>query len=512
METFEWILGLLLGAVALAALARRVGAPYPSFLALAGAGLAFLPFSPDITIDPELALALFIAPVLLDSAFDASVRDLKRNWVPVSFLVFVAVGLTTAAVAFVGHRYGGLPLAAAIALGAIVAPPDAAAASAVLRQLKPPHRLLVVLEGESLFNDATALLVYRLAVGAVAAGTFDPTTVLPLFVLTAFGSVAVAFVLAHVLVGVLNRIDDAPSAIIIQFVTTFGVWLLAERLHLSGIVTVVAYGMIISRLAAPRTSARLRVPAYAVWETAVFVLNVLAFALVGLQLRPILEGLSPDQRQDYLSVAVGVLATVVVVRLGWVVAYDSVLALRNRFAKTPAPGALIAENARGGLVIGWCGMRGIVTLAAAFALPQNFPGRDLILLTAFVVVLGTLVLQGLTLKPLIEALRLSDDDPVARETQEARAAVLQAAVDRLATEDNEVVRTLRRLYEAERDAARQQDAEGSPTRAMKLSILEAQRERLHRMRRSGEIGDDAFHQLEEELDWAEMHAKPPQRA
>src|SRR3954449_7303505 len=189
MEELEVLLGMVLAAVVLAALARRVGAPYPVFLALGGALLAFLPGAPSISLPPELVLALFVAPVLLDAAYDTSLRDLRDNWAPVTGLVVFAVGLTTAAVAAVTHALvPSMPWAAAIVLGAVVAPPDAVAATAVLRPLRPPHRLLTILEGESLLNDATALLIYRLAVGAALTNSFSIGAVGPAFVLGVAGS------------------------------------------------------------------------------------------------------------------------------------------------------------------------------------------------------------------------------------------------------------------------------------------------------------------------------------
>src|SRR6185369_12199856 len=232
----------------LAALARRVGAPYPVFLAVGGAVLAFLPFAPSFTLPPELALALFVAPVLLDAAYDASLRDLKDNWAPVMSLVVFAVGLTTAAVAIVvRYLMPEIPLAPAIALGAIVAPPDAVAATAVLRPLKPPHRLLTILEGESLLNDATALLIYRLAVGAVAASSFSMTAVAPTFLLAIAGSVVAGLTLAWISLRLLDRVQHVPTAIILQFVTTFFVWMLAERIGLSGVLTMVCYASSVAR-------------------------------------------------------------------------------------------------------------------------------------------------------------------------------------------------------------------------------------------------------------------------
>jgi NhaP-type Na+/H+ or K+/H+ antiporter len=193
MSGLEVLIGLILAATLLAAAARRVGAPYPVFLALGGALLAFVPGAPSLTVPPDLALALFVAPILLDAAYDASPRDLRDNWAPVTGLVVVAVGLTTLAVAVVARTLmPAMPWAPAIVLGAVVAPPDAAAATAVLRQLKPPHRLLTILEGESLLNDASALLIYRLAVGAVAANSFSIGAVAPTFLLAVVGRVAVS--------------------------------------------------------------------------------------------------------------------------------------------------------------------------------------------------------------------------------------------------------------------------------------------------------------------------------
>src|SRR4051794_26726752 len=247
MRELEVLLGLILAAVILAGLARRVGAPYPVFLAIGGALLAFLPGAPSFTLPPELALALFIAPVLLDAAYDASPRDLKDNWAPLTSLVVFAVGLTTAAVALVSHiLVPEMPWAAAIALGAVVAPPDAAAATAVLRQLRPPHRILTVLEGESLLNDATALLIYRLAIGAVAANSFSIAAVAPTFLFAVAGSLVAGPAFAWVSQRVTERVEDVPTAIILQFVITFGVWIVADRIGLSGVLTMVCYAIAVA--------------------------------------------------------------------------------------------------------------------------------------------------------------------------------------------------------------------------------------------------------------------------
>src|SRR5213596_2421544 len=218
MEELEVLVGLILAAVILAAAARRVGAPYPVFLALGGAILGFVPGAPSFSVPPELALALFVAPVLLDAAYDASLRDLKDNWLPVTGLVIFAVGLTTAGVALVAHALlPTMPWAAAIALGAVVAPPDAVAATAVLRPMRPPHRILTILEGESLLNDASALLIYRLAVGAVTANGFSIEAVAPTFLLAVVGSLVAGPALGWLFLRLIDRVQHVPTAIILQF-------------------------------------------------------------------------------------------------------------------------------------------------------------------------------------------------------------------------------------------------------------------------------------------------------
>src|SRR3979490_3302051 len=222
MRELEVLVGLVLAATILAAAARRVGAPYPVFLALGGAILAFVPGVPSFPVLPELALALFVSPVLLDAAYDASPRDLRDNWAPVTGLVVFVVGLTTIAVAVVTRTLmPAMPWAPAVALGAVVAPPDAAAATAVLRQLRPPHRILTILEGESLLNDASALLIYRLAVGAVAANAFSVAAVAPTFLLAVAGSLVAGPALAWLFLRLTDGVEDVATAIILQFVSTF---------------------------------------------------------------------------------------------------------------------------------------------------------------------------------------------------------------------------------------------------------------------------------------------------
>jgi Na+/H+ antiporter len=529
MQVFEVVIALLVGGAALAAVARRIGAPYPALVALAGAALALIPGAPTLTLDPELALALFVAPVLVDAAFDSSPRDLARNWRPIASLALGAVALTIGVVAVVARMLvPEMPWAAAIALGAIVAPPDAAAATTVLKQLRPPHRLLVILEGESLFNDASALIVYRIAVGATITGFLSGWSVVPTLLVISVGSVILGLGLSRLMMMVSARIRDVATAVVVQFCGTFLVWILAEQLHLSGIITLVVFAMASSRRAAEIVPARIRIPSWAVWEVAVFILNVLAFILVGFQLKSISARITPEMGARYAVIATAVCVAVIVARIAWV----SVASAFNRWRAAAHPGAArrgpVELTAREAAVVGWCGMRGTVTLAAALALPTashggtDYPFRDLILVTAFGVVLGTLVLQGLTLRPLLLHLKLEDDGTVDREVRHARVETLRAAVQAaIACPGTEAAELVRHRYELQLRRVEQVAVDGRPAVATESGpdvdadpwdadaevvrvATEAQRRRLVALRADGTIGDAAFQRVEEELDWAEL--------
>ena len=449
---------------------------------------------------------------------------MRANWRVIASLALGAVALTVAVVAVVARwLVPDMPWAAAIALGAIVAPPDAAAATTVLKQLRPPHRLLVILEGESLFNDASALLIYRIAVGATIAGSFSGWSVLPMLLIVTVGSVVLALVLARLTLFVSARIRDVATAVVFQFCGTFFVWILAEQLHLSGIITTVVFAMAASRRAAEIIPARIRIPSWAVWEVAVFVLNVLAFILVGFQLKSIAARVTGAIGVQYAAIAAAVCVVVIVARIAWVTgaAAFSRWRCRPRVDGTPGPRDAVALAPRGAAVVGWCGMRGTVTLAAALALPTNFPFRDLILTTAFGVTLGTLVLQGLTLRPLLLHLRLEDDGSVDREVRLARVETLRAAqVAAAAHPGDESAELVRRRYEiqlrrAEKefagDRAGASESASAPAvdgtgadAAVVRAATEAQRRHLMALRADGTIGDAAFQRVEEELDWTEL--------
>ncbi|KAB7787228.1 cation:proton antiporter [Methylorubrum populi] len=521
MFVFHWIVGVLVGAVLLAALARRLRAPYPAFLALGGVGLAFLPGVPSLSLDPELALALFLAPVLMDAGYSTSLRDLVRNARPIAGLAVGAVAATTAAVAAVAlWLVPDMPLAAAIVLGAVVAPPDAVAALSVLGHVSLPHRLATILRGESLLNDAASLLIYRLGVAAAVTGHFSVSEVAPAFAIGVVGSLVAGPLAALVYLRILRRVEEPVSVIVLQFAAAFGLWIAAEAMELSGVLTVVSFAITVARRAPGQTSPRLRVISNAVWETAIFVLNVLAFVLIGEQIGPILSRMTPEQEFAYASVAGAVVVTVILVRIAWVLPASAVR--RVGFGS----GSVHPEDLRptrdlglgAGFAVSWSGMRGLVTIATALALPEGgpegreFPYRDLIVLTAFCVVIGTLVVQGLTLRPILARLGLEDSDPVGREVGRARAEAYGAAVDALKGDESEAADALRREFHAALAQAEAHEEglapEGLPTDEPRRRAIHAARDRLLALRRNGRIGDDAYFVLEQELDWAELNATP----
>ena len=416
------------------------------------------------------------------ASYNTSPRALKRSWFPLLLLMSLAVFamlIITATVALVGMTLGGLPLAAAFALGAIVAPPDAAASEAVLGEVGIPRRGLLPLQGKNLLHDATALLLFGLA-SAVA--THSNTPVTPLFA----------------------RMLGASLA---DFAVTFGIWLLAERLHISPVLGVVTFGMIVSQRRPIGQPARDRLQGAAVWSAAVLVLNIIAFALMGLQSRDILIRLPGAERWPAIGFAAAVLITVLATRIVWVFLVRFVEgAIANRYAPSwmPKPPPWNAS-----VILSWSGMRGLLTLATAFALPRSVPGRDLIVLAAFGVVIGTLVLQGLTLGPLIRRLSLGEDSELADEIAPARKRLIDAGLAVLPAGGGEAADALRFRYgAADRVVADSDDPQAtSEFDELHLEMIACQRVVLHRMRDAGEIAEDVYRRLQEELDWSEVDAR-----
>jgi Na+/H+ antiporter len=499
---FENIILLLLIAAFLLSGARRLRVPYPTLLAMAGMLVAVSPFAPSFGIDPHLALAIFIAPALLDAAYDTSPRDLRRLWLPLLVLAVGVVIATTAAVAYAGILYAGLPAAAAIALGAIVAPTDAVAVNAVMREVGLPRHSSLVIRGESLLNDATALLLFGAATAGVAGTTLNGSVTG--LAIAAPAGIVFGFVLGRAYVAVFHWFAGTLSSIIMQFAGTFGVWLLADKLSLSPVLAVVAYAMVAGQMIPGRMSARDRVQSYSVWAAVVFVLNVMAFLFMGLQTRAVVAALPSQDRWPAARFAIAVLVIVIVVRILVICLYHAI-SIRLWNARQPRwlprPGTW--QNA---LVLSWCGTRGLLTLATSFALPRDFPGRNLIILSAMAVVMGTLVIQGLTLERLIRWLGVGDDHGETTEAiSRARTQLLEAGIAAAEREPPTVAAILKKQLQESMKVARSRHDPQAPTRfdSAHARAIAAQRAQLHDLRGAAEIDDDVFHILEEELEVVE---------
>lgn len=494
---FETLLLLLLVAVLLLQVARRVHLPYPTMLAAAGVAVAMVPGAPSIPIDPETALALFIAPVLIDAGYDFPLGAARKLAAPLVVYAVGAVALTAALVALVGVEMLGLPIAAALTLGAIVAPPDAAAATAVIVNLPVARRVDAVLKGESLFNDATALLLFTAALTIQERGGLDLSTGAQL-ALAAPGGIAFGIGYGLLVRRLQPLLGNTTGATISQFVHCFLTWIIAERLHLSAVLAVVASAMTIAA-DAPRTdNPRMRVHSFAVWTTVVFLLNVVAFLLMGMQARRLVGAMSPAELVQAAWFATAVIGTVVATRLLIAFGYRWWVVRRYRSGRGPEP---IARGET--LLVGWTGMRGLVTLATAFALPADFPRRDLLVLTAFAVVLATLVVQGATLAPLIRWLGVERRDDAEHELVEGRAALAEAALARLDGEKGEAAEDLRRGWHTLRNGEQEHEAL-TRRRDVALAAVLAARERLERLRAEHRVGADGYLQLQEELDWKQL--------
>ncbi|SRR6266508_743993 len=519
MRESELLLLVLMVAVGgLSVLAGTVRVPYPILLVLGGLVLGFLPGVPRAELPPDLVLVLFLPPLLYQAAFFSSPRDLRADARTITLLAVGLVLATICAVAAVAHALvGGLPWAAAFTLGAIVAPTDPLAATAIARRLGVPRRLVTVLEGESLVNDATALVAYRLAVGAVVAGSFTLWEAGLQFVGRGIGGVAIGLAVGLLVAEARRRIEDPPVEIVLSVVTGYAAYLPAELLGASGVLAAVTAGLYVGWRAPVLASPGTRLLGFSFWEVLVYLLNAVLFVLVGLQLHLILSGVSGSSAAVLLGQAALVSAVVIGVRVGWGFTVPYLVRVLDRRPSQVAR----RVGARERLVVGWSGMRGVVSLAAALALPlqtstgQAFPQRNLIIFVTFGVIFATLVLQGLTLPWLIRRLGLHRDDSEAQEELRGRLRATDAALARLEelageewTRDDTVER-MRGLYQFRRRRLKARagylEDDGSQDRSLAYQrlvreLLEAQRREIVRLRNQGEISNEVMHRIERDLD------------
>jgi len=510
MAEVELILvSLLVAVVVLSAAARAVNIPYPIVLVVGGLAMGLLPGLPEVELEPELVLVLFLPPLLYSGAFFADLRSLRADLRAISMLAIGLVLATTVAVAVVAHAVvDGLPWAAAFALGAIVAPTDPLAATAIARRQAVPRRLISIIEGESLLNDGTALVAYRVAVTAVG-GTFSLLDATVDFVLTASGGILIGLAAGWLVVAVRRRIEDPLVETTISLLSGYAGYVPAEQAGCSGVLAAVTVGIYVGWRAPVIASPAQRLTGFAVWELLTFLLNALLFVLVGLQLPFILEGLSDQPAGTLLGQAVLVAIVVTGTRIVWLNTMPYVIRALDRRPSQRA--RRIGWRPR--MISAWSGMRGAVSLAAALALPLDFPQRDLIVFITFAVILFTLVVQGLTLPALIAHLHVELDDAEEREELAARQAAAEAALvrlDELAEEEwtrTDTAERMRAMYEyrQRRLAGRVGEGESREDRSrayqtMVREVIEAQRGAIVALRNAGEISNDVMHRLERELD------------
>ena len=518
-ETELLILGLCVAIPALSVIARLLGIPYPIVLVLGAIPLGFVPGVPEVELEPDLVLVIFLPPLLYVAAFFADLRAMRADARGLALTSIGLVLLTTCAVAVVGHELIGLPWAVAFALGAIVSPTDPVAATSIARELGAPRRLVGMIEGESLVNDSSALIAYRVAVAAAIGGSFSLFDASIEFVVAVAGGIGIGLLVGAVIAEIRRRLDDIPVEITISIFSGYVAYFPAEQLGVSGVLAAVTTGIYLGWLAPQISTAQMRIQGFAVWELIVFILNALLFVLIGLQLPNILDAVSGIDAGTLAGYALAVIAVVVGARFLWL--FTTPYLIRALDRRPSQVSRRVGAGPR--IVMGWAGMRGAVSLAAALALPLEteagapFPERDLVIFLAYCVVVFTLVVQGLTLPALIRALGVVDDGSEEEaEEHAARIAAAEAALealDGLAEEEwtrDDTVRRMRALYDFRRRrfatlSGEREDEDGIVDRSLAYQrlmhdVIEAQRAAIVQLRNQGLISSDVMRRVERDLD------------
>jgi CPA1 family monovalent cation:H+ antiporter len=515
------LLGLLVAVTALVAVAPRLHVPYPILLVLGGLAVGFVPGVPRIQVPPQVVLIGVLPPLLYSAAFFTSLRDLRANKRPIALLSIGLVLTTTIGVAAVAHALvDELTWPSAFVLGAVVSPTDPLAATVIARRLGIPRRIVAIIEGESLVNDGSALVLYKFAVLAVVTGSVSALDLSLSFAWTVAGGVGIGLALGWVIRQVRRRIDNPPVEITIALMTGYFTFIPANLVGASGVLAVVTAGVYVGWYTPELTTAETRLQGDAFWEILTFVLNGLLFVLVGLSLPSVLDTLGGGLTTTLLWQAVAVTAAVIVLRFAWVFPatyLPRAMSARIRAADPYPPWQYPA-------LISWTGMRGAVSLAAALAVPLHtdaggpFPGRDVIIYLTFAVILGTLVIQGLGMPLVVRALGLEDDGVSEREEVKARIHAAEAAlarIDQLIEEDwvrNETAERLRGLYRFRRTRFSERytgegdgaiEEQSASYQQLMHELIEAERQAVVELRRAGVIGDDAMRTVHRELDLEE---------
>jgi len=515
------LLGVLVASTALLVVAPRLRIPYPILLVLGGLVLGFIPGIPTIRLPPDAVLFGVLPPLLYSAAFFTSLRDLRANRRPIALLSLGLVAMTTVAVAVVAHAMvAGMGWAPAFALGAIVAPTDPLAATSIAERLGIPHRLVAIIEGEGLVNDGSALVLYRVAVVAAVSGSFSLLHTSASFLWSIGGGIGIGLALGWLIRQVRRRLDNPPVEVTIALMTGYFTFIPAYLVGASGVLAVVTAGVYVGWYTPELTTLQTRLQGDAFWEILTFLLNGLLFILVGLSLPAVLDGLGGHLTGTLLLQAGAILATVVVARFVWVFPATYLPRWASERIRRVDPYPPWQSPA----LISWAGMRGAVSLAAALALPLEtdagapFPHRDLIIFLTFAVILGTLVIQGLSMPLVIRALGLEDDGIAERERAKARVHAAEAAlarIDELADQDwvrDDTAERLRGLYRFRRERFSQRytgDGDGAieersaAYQQLLHELVDAERDAVAELRRNGVIGDEAMRAVHRELDLEE---------
>jgi Na+/H+ antiporter len=515
VHDIEFLMLLLLAIALLAQLAGRFDVPYPVFLVAGGLAIALIPGIPRLRLEPDVVFFVFLPPLLYAAAFTASPRDLKAQAGRIALLAIALVVLTVVVVAAVSRVVlGELSWPMAFVLGAVLAPTDPVAATSVFRRTPVPERVAVVVEGESLVNDGVGLTLYRAAVGAATAGAFSLGSAALSLVLVATGGVAIGLAVGWALNALKRRVQEPEIEITLSLFTPYAAYIAADRIGASGVLAAVAVGVYSGWRSTEVLLPETRVKVQAFWGALAFILDSMLFVLVGLQLPVVLDALAPRQLSQYVLPALAVAVTVMAVRMGFVLALATIRARLPDIIEEPLP-----RGER--LVVGWSGMRGAVSLAAALAIPLDAGGRDVVVLVTFATILVTLLVQGLTLPRLVRACGLERSAEDERQEQEARLQAAEAALQRLdqaGAEDeapDTTVERLRTTYleHAERASAELGDGdvetEDSSEAYAELHALtlDAERDAILRLRREGKLSSDAARRLQHELDLAESRLR-----
>jgi len=518
LEIFELMIAMMLAIIVLQYAARRLGLPPAVALLTGGSFLAFLPGVPVFSLDPELVLVLFLPPLLMDGAWFIALSQVRRHLAGISSLAVGAVVFTTAVVAVVTHLLlPSLPWAACAALGAIVSPPDAVSARAVLHHVRLPRRLTTLLEGESLLNDAAGLVLFRFAVAAAISGSFSLVEATGSFLFLAIGGALVGVASGALWLLLVKRLDDDYLIIATSALISWSTYLAGEWLHVSGVIATVVVGLICGWYQHRLFSASVRMRGTAFWAVMIFLLEASVFVLIGSSLRGVIErvgGFETVLAQMAIPAMIVVLA-VAVARFAWVFLSDGIVLVSRRMGLT----ARAPLGMRAATVLSWAGMRGVVTLAVALTLPATFPGRDFMLVTAFAVILATVLVQGMTLGAVIRWMGLRENDAPRFTITQAEAAIAQIQLETVERKAVAADGTLihPRLLETYQRKARisanffgREEQLASDMHAhfdLILAAIAVGRAELIRLHRAGEIDEAILHELEHDLDLEELAAR-----